>query len=70
MSRSEGFALPIKPLHAIEFKKVDKDRFIFSTSKYADFYEATGDRLGIFISEKTKQVFENLALPLVFDEEL
>ncbi len=60
----------IKPLHAIEFKKVDKDRFIFSTSKYADFYEATGDRLGIFISEKAKQIFENLALPLVFDEEL
>ncbi len=60
----------IKPLHAIEFKKVDKDNFTFSTSEYADFYEATGDRLGIFISEKAKQIFENLALPLVFHEEM
>lgn len=59
----------IKPLHTADFKKVATDNFAFSVTEKADFYEAIGDRLGVFISEKTKAVFEKLSFPLIIQED-
>ncbi|GIZ14435.1 hypothetical protein [Capnocytophaga catalasegens] len=59
----------IKPLQKIYFKKLGNQQFEFSIEKTADFYIGNGDKLGIFISEKAKQIFEELALPLSYEKE-
>lgn len=56
----------IKPLHDVYFKKLANQQFEFCIEHIADFYIANGERLGIFISEKAKQVFKALALPLSY----
>lgn len=67
-SKDTAEAMPklwrIKPLHNIEFKKIEAQQFDFSIKEEADFYMGSGDKLGIFISTKAKQIFETLALPL------
>lgn len=55
-------------LHNIEFKKIEAQQFDFSIEAEAGFYMGSGDKLGIFISRKAKQIFETLALPLSYKE--
>lgn len=51
----------------LPFKRVEKDKFEFEPNPNADFFHATEDRRGVFVSEKAKKWLEKENLPLKFD---
>lgn len=55
----------IKPDFPLNFTKTSNDKWDFNYENESDFYYGSGDRLGLFISEKTKELIADLGDLLV-----
>lgn len=58
----------IKANDFISFHKKSPQECDYAIDNESDFYHGTGDKLGVFVSEKAKSFMESLCLPLKYNE--